>query len=785
MKLPGFPSFIGKRTNHPEVFLSLLLYPDAVEAAIWELSAHGKPNVLGAVTQDIVHDSWQERRAAADKCITTLEDIAQTTNLQKVILGFPAPYLTKDGDIIKDIRPSVKKLTHELGLVPIGFVSVYQAIIHKYKKQEGVPPSLILLGFTAGSISVSLYRVGNFAGQITIPKEGSIAEHLEDAFAQFSSSTVLPSRILLYGTKPAILEQAKRELLKHHWTARSNFIHFPKVEVLQGDGAAIAVSYAGAGELTNTIDDQDVVEETVPEEEGVIDLPQEEMLVEEESVRVDDAEEVEEQVEAEMEQEELIEDELAEEESRESDEDSEIIEEGASENAEDIEEHANVIPVDPQTLGFQSGEEEMEEESEPKTSRHGRKMKLQLPALFGNLKKKFFKGKSSAKHHQTEDDVPESQKRPLGFALLIIPLIILLVAGYYVIDTFLPKAKVTITTIPKSISASETINVDTSSTSISGNTIPGKKKEQSATGEKSVPATGKKTIGDGAKGKITILNKSTVPKTFKRGTIVSTGGIDFTLDSDISIASASETFQGITYSKEDVAVSAKQIGTKGNISAGHDFSINGVSSTVASGRNDQAFTGGTSKDVTVVARADQEEIIKELTTELTAQAKQGFESTGEELLIPETIKTSVTEKVFSAEIGQEAKDVNGKVTITITGTGYSTSDITSLLKDKVKSQVSSGYMLSSDIPKVETGTPTVQKNGTISLSATITATSIPDLNLPTLANQIAGKSSAEAKQSITALPGIGNVEFSISSMFHKDRLPKRLQNITLLVSNGQ
>jgi hypothetical protein len=291
-------------------------------------------------------------------------------------------------------------------------------------------------------------------------------------------------------------------------------------------------------------------------------------------------------------------------------------------------------------------------------------------------------------------------------------------------------------------------------------------------------------VGDASKGQVTIINKSTVSKTFKKGTIVTTGGIDFSLDTDISIASASETFQGITYSKEKVSVTAKQIGTKGNISAGKDLTISGVSSTIATARNDEAFSGGTSKDVTVVARADQEAIVKELTAELTTKAKEEFEGTGGELLIPETIKTTVTEKVFSAEIGQDAKEVNGKITVTISGIGYAASDVSTLLRDKVKSQIPAGYVLSSDLPKVETGTHTVAKNGTITLSATISASSIPDLQLSTLAKEISGKNSSEAKKIITSHPGIEDVQFTINSILHKDRLPNRQQNITILVSNG-
>jgi len=795
MKLPPLPIFTGKKKHTQELFLSLLLYPDAVEASMWELSKTRQPIVIGAVTQEIVEDTWEARKHAADTCITTLENLSKNSKIEKVVLGFPAPYLTHDGDIIKDIRSNVKSLTQALGLTPIGFVSVYQAIVHKYKKDEGVPVSIILLGITEGSITMSLYRVGVFVGQVVIPKQGSVAEHLEDALLQFSQNTVLPSRILLYGTKRNQLESIKRDVLKHQWTTRMNFIHFPKVEILPGDGAAIAVSYAGAAELTQSVAiEEDSIQEEDPIEEihqevhtaSVSELKkefeaQEQEEDEEEKDLNNDGEEGEEDEEDEEEGEEINEEEantLAEDEEEAEFEEAEELNEHEEIN---YHEHANIVAVDPQALGFTAGDEDDETQEKHVAARvpkkHGRRGNP-LAGLVVLSQRLALTIKGFVSHKSRRGFKPI-------YAIVLAILVFVLFGGFYLFDTVLPKATVTIAVVPKSVSLSQPFVVDPSIAEITEAAIPGKKREQTETGEKAVPATGKKTIGDSAIGEITVYNKSLISRTFKKGTVVSAGSVDFTLDTDVSVASASETLDTKTYGKANVKVTAKAIGDSGNIGAGKTLGISGISSDLANARNDKAFTGGSSRDVTVVSRADQDAIVKDLTADLIAKAKENFESSGSEILIPETIKTSVTKREFSKEIGEEAIEVNGTITVTITGTGYASSDVTHLLRDKIQAQVEDGYELSSELPQIETKPPTIEKDGTIKLAASITSTITPRIDSAELVKTLVGVPKSKALETITVFKGVGGVDIVISSLFSKNRMPKRSQAITILVKNAQ
>jgi hypothetical protein len=355
--------------------------------------------------------------------------------------------------------------------------------------------------------------------------------------------------------------------------------------------------------------------------------------------------------------------------------------------------------------------------------------------------------------------------------------LLLLGLGFFLFTQVLPQATVAITVEPKEVQASERLTIELDE-STSGTVIAGKSLEKTVEGEKTIPVTGKKTIGDAAKGTVTIFNKSTLPRTFKKSTVLSTGSIEFTLDADVQVASASETFTGSTFGKANAALTAKEIGSKGNIAAGREFSVSGVSASIATARNDAAFTGGTSKEMTVVSRADQDNVIKQLTNDLIAEAKNGFAAGDGELLISETVKTQVKERTFSHEIGQEAKELQGKATISITGTAFTEADVLQAMKDRLNESVNSGYVLSEESIVVQTGTPLVSR-GANTVVATASGRLLPSFDIASLASQIQGKSISEAEALIKANQGVSTVAIQVSNSLFRDKLPLRANNIKI------
>jgi hypothetical protein len=781
MKLPSF----GNTKKQKELFLSLLLFPDAVDASAWQLNHKGEANILGSVTQALSNNNWDERNDASDKCVSTLEDITKSQNINKVILGLPAEYLTDEGDVKKEVKQHIKKLTHLLELTPIGFVSIYQAIIHHYKLKEGVPPSLILMGITSESITITLYKVGNFIGQRILPREGNLIGHLEDALASFTNVEILPSRIIIYGTNRNSLEDAKRDILQYHWQQKANFLHFPKAEVLAADEAAIAVSSAGALELAKQIDIYDDEEETVDTEIAAVGVASQVIGNNEEPIiekHEDEIENEENQVQSDDElsdngvSEQLTDNMLADEDYQ----DNFIKEDDFHTTAMDEEVHSNVETVNPEEFGFSTDESEDEDLPLKKNNT--------LAAVSSPINRIVAKFKTISlpirkKQVQKEDrkQGKSKKKRNILVGSLVGSILFIIVLFVFYTNVF-PKADVSITVSPQDVTAEETIQIGEAE-DIEALTVSARVIEQSVNGEKTIPVTGKKIIGDPAKGSVTIFNKSLVSRTFKKGTVLSAGSVDFLLDSDVSVASASESLSegSIIYGKTTANVTAKDIGTQGNIGAEKEFGIEGVSSSIATARNEKAFNGGTSQDIKVVSRADQDELIEQLTAELIDQAKEGFSAEEGEKMINETITTAVSEKTFSHEIGEEADELNGKATVMISGTAYNEADVKNAVAEKMNDQIPEGYKLSIESLMLSFETPEITESGEITVNVTVTGKAVPSIDVDQLASTISGMSIEQATEEIMKNNGVENVVIVVTRALRKNMLPKNEKNITISI----
>jgi hypothetical protein len=161
MKLPNFiGSVFHKSQEHKEVFLSLYLDVHSIAVSFWSLGVHGQPEILATEQADDIEDIWDAKEESIDRLIGMLEEKTKITDVTKVILGLPSAYLEANGNIRKEVRKEIKDLTHILELEPIGFVPVPQAMMYKLKKDEGIPPSIILLGISETIVAVSLYKIG-------------------------------------------------------------------------------------------------------------------------------------------------------------------------------------------------------------------------------------------------------------------------------------------------------------------------------------------------------------------------------------------------------------------------------------------------------------------------------------------------------------------------------------------------------------------------------------------------------------------------------------------------
>ena len=760
MEFPKILTKVLSHENHPkQMFLSLVISPGEILGAVWQQGSAGKTEIAATAKELVAADSWEERIIAADKVVSALEEKVPGVILTKAVLGLPTDYLTEEGDVESGVKPEIKKLTKELELTPIGFVSVHQALIHKLKADEGVPPSVILINVKKDGLTIYLYKIGSLLGARTV-KRDDIAGNVENVLKSFTELEVLPSRILLYGADNTDLAEVKLLLLKHPWPTRANFLHFPKIEILPEDTTPVAVSFAGASEMKSTAGL--ALEDNLPQsEERVAAQPEvtREAAPEPEPV----TEEVPEEIHAEPE----------------------------------IAEESNIEMVEPEMLGFKKSEDVLEESQKSKVkSQKFDEEEIQEKAGESYEEERVAKSKFKIPLLTKIPTFDLSKISSVFSAIRMggnkLPLLgagVLIILSLFAVYWFFPHAKVKILMLAKPLEKTATVTFSpTATVADAGNMIiPGQKVEQTLSGSKTIPVTGQKQVGDPAKGSVTIYNHDTSgPKTFPKGSILTAGSLQFTLDSDVTVASASSSggfdSRTITFSKATGNITAAQIGTASNLPTGTEFDFQDISPNDAVARNDQPLTGGTSKTVTVVSRDDYNNLVKSLTNDLVAKAKGELASSvsGQTRLLEDTVTSAVTSKNFSQEIDQQASQLQGDLTVTVAGLSYNEDDVLTLMKGLVGDQLPNGYSFPTT-GQINVAKTTVKKDGTVVATVNFHADAVPTFDIPGIQKKLAGKSFDAARAYLKSITGVGGAELDFGWNILGKRMPVNAKNISVTV----
>jgi hypothetical protein len=794
MKFPqAIQSLLSKKQDRRNVYASLYIDVHCIAVSFWSIDEEKLPHVLAWEGKDNLEDSWETKAEEIDRMIGILEEKTGETEIVRIILGLPSIYLTPGEEIKKEIQKNIKDLTRILELTPIGFVPVHQAIIYSLKRDEGVPPSVILLSAADRTITLMLYKIGTVAGTCTVEYDEKIAQNIEQGIKGFVDLEVLPARMLLYGSTCTKLEKTQADLLRHPWTAKVNFLHFPKIEIITLDKIISAVSLAGASELEESPEvtmqqssEKDIILKKEKPGESEVDVTSDKAPIEESDEEIHTAVAVGDDVAAEktIPKDITIEDALY--------QAQETIAEDLTAKSKQTD--ANVVMVNAESLGFKKNVDVLEEDVQhDEVLKEETTKKVKVPAL--NVQRKAVQIGSMV------PKVTEIIKNVKGFRFFLQPkwYISLLTFAAIVIAAwafywFIPHATIVLYTIPKQIEQTKNITIDPTATVTDAQhiIIPGRKKEQTVSGEKTVPVTGKKKIGDPAKGTVAIYNKSANSSLIlPKGTTISTGSLKFTLDSDITVASASssESITGtgmnnvITYATAVASVTAAEVGAQSNIPSGTQFSIGTIDASRAIARNDAAFSGGNSREASVVSRDDYDTIVKVMSEELVTKAKKDLAETqqGGERLIDNTIKTAVTSKAFSKEINEEASQLNGKLSVSVAGIAYSDADVSALLTSFASELVPAGYELDSGKRTVNVTGIQIRKDGTISAKASMQVYALPVIDSSVVRKNIAGKSLNEASQYIRGLTGIASMTVNKNLR----QMPINVNNISVRIAVAQ
>src|SRR3989344_1862632 len=133
-----------KKKEKPKFFLALILREDKVNAVLFEETS-GKVKILSRDEQhfkeSIENATEEEFLSLIDKTVTTAEEVLPfQIETHQTVFGLKENW-THNTSIKKEYLLKLKKVCEKLGLAPIGFMVIPEAITHLLQKEEGAPVS--------------------------------------------------------------------------------------------------------------------------------------------------------------------------------------------------------------------------------------------------------------------------------------------------------------------------------------------------------------------------------------------------------------------------------------------------------------------------------------------------------------------------------------------------------------------------------------------------------------------------------------------------------------------
>lgn len=367
---------------------------------------------------------------------------------------------------------------------------------------------------------------------------------------------------------------------------------------------------------------------------------------------------------------------------------------------------------------------------------------------------------------------------PQNFRKFVLPTVgiivtVLLVGLFFLI----PQAVVKIYARPQVLERDAQVSVVTGGSPPTDSQIAGKVSEITKSGSQKAVVAGKKTVGDRAKGTVSVFNKTDSSKNFASGTaLTAPSGVKFTLDGNVQVASRSAGLEGITYGKATAQATAVDIGTSSNIAGGSDLTIGGFDTSLYVAHNDQAFGGGSSRDVTVVSDDDQKRLAADLARVLIGQARDEInQKTPGQIVLDGAVSSAMTNKKFDKNVGDEASVLTLNLESKMKITSFSTDDLNSALAKLVGSAVPEGFSLNAGEIEPQTQVLSLGDAGDLKLKVHFKVNLLPRLNTDAIATKIAGKSLADAQNFISQIPQVVGSEIEV-----KPRLPLPLKGIPRL-----
>lgn len=753
----------NKKSATPEYFFALNIGLSRITASVWQ-TLEGKLEIL---SQSVI--GYSNTDEFVDKAYQVLDQSLGVLEVepQKVLFGVPDSW-SQDEDLKEPHLKLLRKLLKEADLQPLAYVLTTNAVSFYLQKQEGTPVTAILLGI-GDFLESTLIRGGKVIESRAVEHSGELFDDVEKVLGNFHDSEVLPSKILLYPTKTKEnMTKVKDQLMSFSWMQKLSFLHFPKIETLDSDICSKSIIAAAASEIDPQVDFKHSFTTAVDSlaERPLVHETSE--ISEEENLGFIKGD---------------IKDRLA---SRHLEENEE------SDQVEELEEEERELAQNPQFDN--TSQEELPsrplhssqlDESAVLNVRHSSQGN-RLPAVFQQISQ--ILTPFAAKLH-----LPKLLSNR-GVASKI-ALVVLALAGLIAAYLFFAKATVTIFVEPQVLEKDAQIVADPAVTAIdeAKKVIPGTIVETSVMGSGKTSASGQKQIGDPAKGKVVVYNLSNDKVSVSSGTtLTSSSGLKFSLDTSVQIASQSSSM-GADYTEvkkpgksDSVGVTASVMGPEGNLPADTELSVSGYNKSQVVVRVEQALSGGTSKNVTVVTSDDQKKLKAQVLDDLKQKAEIDLQSkmTNGKKIIADALQVVDGKYTFSKDVNDQASDFSLNATVKFKGVAYSEADLRTIVGKLVETNVPDGYELDLSSAETQADVVKIEQDGKLVFGAKFKAKLMPKYNESDLKKQMVGKNVEEVVEKLKSLDNVVGSEIKLSPKLPAPlaKLPFLIQNITIVIT---
>lgn len=723
-----------KKPENKEYFFAVNIGSEKLMACLWSTYKNELEVVNTSVT---LYASTDELITKVDSLLDNVLGIA-TYEPEKILFGVPDSWL-QDDDLKEPQLKLLRSIVKELDLQPMAYVATSHALSHFLEKQEGAPPTGILVGIDEKYLTVTAMRGGKSDGSKVIMRANDIGEDLEKALLTFTDVEVLPSRILLYGS-PEGLEKHKSQLLAFPLMSKLSFLHFPKVEILGPDIEIKSVALAGGAELNTAIKYDFRVSNPV----NKIEHRKEDSLIEGAPISLENQHELDPMEEEIMGNSGFMAGDIM------SRGDSDLI--GIDEKQEDPIEN-NIVPTESVTIN---------------PNRAVTEPNFPAAVVTSNLLSKI---------------------RILKFKGLMIPLILAFIVGILIVAyLFLVKAEVAVYVEPKVLEKDTEVTADPAIKVVdeANKKIPGQVVSTQVTGTLKGSATGKKQIGDSAKGQVTVFNATSQLVTLPAGTVFSTdSGLKFSLDSNLQIASKSASAADPPTKSSAASATAKDIGPDSNITSATELKVGNYGKAEVIAKAEGNFAGGTSKEAVVVTDTDQKKLLATLADTLRKQAQGELQiKVPDKKILAEALSEEISKKSYSKNINDAASELSLTLTIKYTGTAYSDADLKTIVGKLINTEVPDNFELDLAETETQADVSKLEKDGRLIFLARFKAKLMPKIDTEKIRQQIKGKTVDQAADILRTYENVLGSDIKISPSLPKplNRLPFLSQNIKISVS---